>query len=143
MRNLFKRLTYSFITAPVGDYIEKEGVAVQESIAKGLVIRAPKGFTSPGSGDSPFKRPIEDDPKRQLQPDDGIGMRQNEVAYIAVVTIEDPAISVFTQKCRNIGAELFQRFFNPARFPEDSIEFNVRHTDILRNMTGYSSLSGT
>src|SRR6185437_7781552 len=93
-----------------------------------LAVCAPEQLVTAHAAERALPQPPIDDAEWQLQPDGGIGERQDEVAGGAVVAIDDPAVRVLRQHFEDACPKLLARKVVPVG-PRmvDGIEFNKWH----------------
>src|SRR5207237_9345441 len=93
---------------------DEHRLPAEEAAAPALAVAAPELLAGADAADRPPRHARERDPQRQVEPDDGVGAREHEVAELAVVVaVDDPA--VHAGRGRDAPPELLGRRLGPPR----------------------------
>src|SRR5919198_6377748 len=114
------------MTEMAPDRPDEHRLPAEEAAAPALAIDAPELLTGADPADRPQRHARERHAQRHVEPDDGVGALEYEVAELAVVvSVHDPAVRVGRR--HHATAELFDRRLRPARAVVEGVELDVRH----------------
>ncbi len=133
-----------YVHFPTGDRVQQNGVAAEETLPPGLLVRIafPQGLLRPRPSDSTFEESPEGHPEGQPQPQDGVRLGEHQIMNVSVVTDADPALGAGIQRRLHVGAELVQGFYLPVGQPVDSIQLHNRQAESLPQGVAQGRLAG-
>src|SRR5919197_5659014 len=123
------------MTEMAPDRPDEHRLPAEEAAAPALAIAAPELLTGADPADRPQRHARERHAQRHVEPDDGVGSLEDEVAELAVVVaVDDPAAPV--DRRRHAPPELLGRRLDPVRAVEERVELDVRDAVAARQLLG-------
>jgi hypothetical protein len=109
---------------------DEEGVGAEQGAPPGLAVAAPELVALADAPQRAPPEPPQDRPQRRIEPDDEVGLPEDQIPKLAaVMPVDDP--SGLRESGLDTRAELVCRRLLPVRAPVQSIELDVRNLVVL------------
>src|ERR687888_1961075 len=121
------------MTEMAPDRPDEHRLPAEEAAAPALAVAAPELLAGADPADRPPRHARERHAQRHVEPDDGVGALEDEVAELAgVVAVDDPAVRVGRRG--HAPPELLDRRLRPAGAVVEGVELDMRHAEALREL---------